>query len=370
MKKIIQISFTIILIFNGLLFAKSDEAKVALLYSNYTEKLLPKNSTFVHDQITFWELFFIQNKINYAVITDDDLESGLSDDYSVLVLPNSVVLSDDELNNVDRFLREGNSVFANKIVGEKYQNGKERSKEILNTLFGLSYQGTIDKLELSKVHSIKGDTPLSINIPAGFRLRVDASNLPIQAKVNSIYTNALGYWYNDDFPYAGLPDDSLTTSIAYGEKDNGKFVWIGFDFSEVVGSKTHQDAFNNLLCNSILWLEGKNSVWVETWPEGKNSSVIVSCDVEFEFDNIINAIKILNQEKIEGQYYILTDVMKPDALNQILQNGDIGLHGDNHDVFQFQPYNQQYQRLETARNILEQKSGRKIIRLPSAGNCI
>ncbi len=47
-------------------------------------------------------------------------------------------------------------------------------------------------------------------------------------------------------------------------------------------------------------------------------------------------------------------------LNNILLNGDIGLHGDNHDVFQFQQYDQQYQRLKSARSILEQKSDRKI----------
>ncbi len=187
--KIINISFALILVFSGFIFSKSDDAKVALLYSNYSEKLLPKNSTFVHDQITFWELFFIQNKISYAVITDNDLESGLSDDYSVLVLPNSVVLSKDELNNIELFLKEGKSVFANKIVGEKDQNGKERGKEILNTLFGLSYNGVIGKTELSKVHSIKGDTPLSINVPAGFRLRVDASNLPSKSKSKfNLYT--------------------------------------------------------------------------------------------------------------------------------------------------------------------------------------
>ena len=121
---------------NGFSYSKDENSKVALLYSGYSEKLLPKTSTLVHDQITFWELFFIQNKINYAVITDDDLESGLSDDYSVLVLPNSIVLSDAELNNVKLFLSDGNSVFANKIVGEKDENGKDRGKEILNTLFG------------------------------------------------------------------------------------------------------------------------------------------------------------------------------------------------------------------------------------------
>ncbi len=314
LKNIIKISFGLILLLSGLLLGKSDDAKVALLYSNYTEKLLTNDLTLVHDQITFWELFFIQNKINYSVITDEDLESGLSDDYSVLVLPNSIVLSDAELNNVKLFLREGNSVFANKLVGEKDQNGKVRGSQILNTLFGLSYQGIINKSELSKIHSIIGNTPLSINIPSGFRLRVNASKLPDKAKVNSIYTHALGYWYNDDFPYAGLPEDSLTTAIAYGNKDKGRFVWIGFDFTEVVGSKIHQDALNNLLVNSISWLQGKNSIWIETWPHGKNSAVIVSCDVEFEFDNINNAIKILNQENIEGQYYILTDVMTTDAI--------------------------------------------------------
>ena len=361
LKNLFKISFTFILLLSGLLFAKNGNSKVALLYSNYTEKLLPKNSTFVHDQITFWELFFIQNKIIYSVITDEELEAGLPDDFSVLVLPNSIVLSDAELSNVKLFFSEGNSVFANKIIGEKDQNGKSRGKEILNNLFGISYKGIVEKSELSKIHSINGGNALSINIPVGFRLRIDASNMPIKTKINSTQTHALGYWYNDDFPYAGLPADSLTTAIAYGTKDKGKFVWIGFDFTDVVGTKIHQEAFNNLLINSISWLESKNSAWVEAWPKGEKSAVIVSCDVEFEFDKIINATKILNEENIAGQYYILTDVMTTDAMNQILQNGDVGLHGDNHDVFQYQSYNQQYDRIEEAKKVLEKTSGRKIL---------
>ncbi len=360
MKAVLKILLILILLVGYNAAGKNKNGKVALLYSQYTEKLLSSNSTFVQDQITFWELFFIQNKIDYAVITDDELESNLSDEFSLLILPSSVALSDNEISSVELFLKDGNSILANKLVGEKDESGKVRSNEILNSIFGLSLQNKIAKSEMSKIHTIKGSAPLSKNIPAGFRLRVTTSEQPMRAKINSINTKALGNWYNDDFPYAGLPEDSLTTAIAYGKKWNGKFVWIGFDFNEVVGTKVHQHVLNDLLINCISWLQNKNTAWIENWQFGKQSAVIISCDVEYEFENIINAIKILNEEKVEGQYYILTDVMDNEILNQILENGDIGLHGDNHDVFRWQSYDQQYDRLLSARIKLESKSGRKI----------
>ncbi|MEO8399640.1 MAG: polysaccharide deacetylase family protein [Ignavibacteriaceae bacterium] len=318
------------------------------------------DSTFVKDRITFWELFFIQNKISYEVIDDEQLESGLSSDYSVLVLPQSFALSDDEIISIQEFNKEGNSIFANMNVGEKDEKNNIRSAQTLTNIFGISIDSNIPKSEISKIHSICGNTPLSNNIPVGFRLRLTTTNLPIKAKVISPSSNALGYWYNDDFPYAGLPIDSLTTGIVYGKKGSGKFVWIGFDLNDVVGTEVHQNVLKNLLLNSFEWLNDSPIAWIETWPKGKKSAAVISCDVEFQFENINNALDIIEDEKIEGQYFILADVIQEEALNRILKFGDIGAHGDDHDVFQWQPFDQQYERLKAVQDILKNKTGKKI----------
>lgn len=345
----------------GASMASAQENKIAVLYPGYTEKMMRDNPLWVKDQITKWELFLIENRHNYAVIDDKMLEKGLSSEFGVLLMPVAKALSNAELNSIKNFLNNGKSVFANWSFAAYDEKGTWRGWNEFEDMFGLTYNTEIPRSDVSRVHSIAGDNHFSAGIPAGFRLQATTYDSPVAARVSSLNSKALGYWYSDNLPFEGLDESELITSLAYGSASNGKFFWMGFDILSVVGTKTHQTVLTALINNAFSWLQNKPVAWVQTWPRGMQAAAIISCDVEFQFENINSALDIFQEKNIEGQFYILTDVIDEPSLMRILKFGDVGLHGDDHDPFQWQSFEVQKKRLSSSLNIVKSMTRAEVL---------
>ena len=80
------------------------QVKIAVLYSKLSEQHSPNNSQNIIEEITSWELFLMQNKIPYKVIYDDDLESGIEDEFDILILPSVELISKTEMEELKKFL--------------------------------------------------------------------------------------------------------------------------------------------------------------------------------------------------------------------------------------------------------------------------
>jgi peptidoglycan/xylan/chitin deacetylase (PgdA/CDA1 family) len=354
----ILLIFVLIITFSSAAAGDLRDAKIAVLYSKYTESMMPDNPLWVIDQLTLWELYFIENRIPYEVIEDADLESGLSNDFDLLVLPAAKSMSSAQLDEIKNFMIGGKSVFALWNIGSYDEQGSFRGWNEFENIFGVNFIREINKSEVSRIQAVNGNISLTAGIPPGFRFQLIMNNKPIEVKPSSPTTRSFGGWYNSDSVYIGNPETA--TSMVYGNYSLGKFIWFGFDLTAVDGSRLYKENFKKILNNSLHWLINEPVVWVNTWPFGKNSAVVFSCDVEDQFININNALDIYEKENIIGQFYILTDVMERDAFDRILKFGDIGIHGDNHDVFKWQDYSTQFARLSSVKEILQLESGRDI----------
>lgn len=350
---------TIILICYSFSEVLAEEKKIALLYPNNTISLSGENADGLIDNYYRWELFLIQNKYKFDVFTDEQLGEGLSNDYSLLLVPSAKRLSESEINSVKEFMENGNSVLATMNAGVYDIDGKWIGWRTLEDLFGLSSISEIQPQVPSKIHSLFGNIHLSKDIPPGFRLQVTTDEKPIEAKINSKNTYPVGYWQNSEIPFEGKLNSDYTTSIVYGNYGKGKFVWLGFELSAIVGAKTHQVIANQLIKNSIDWLTNRIIVQIETWPKAKQSAVVLSCDVEFKFTLINNLLDLLEDENLPAHFYILTESIDSSSLQRLMNKGDIGLHGDDHNSFRFQNYDTQFRRLADGITILENLTGRK-----------
>ena len=81
-----------------------DKVHIAILYSQYTENMLPEGSTWLNDNITTWKKFLDNTNNPYDVISDETIELGQYNKYSLIVLPGSKSLSDREVINLKRFV--------------------------------------------------------------------------------------------------------------------------------------------------------------------------------------------------------------------------------------------------------------------------
>ncbi len=331
--------------------------KIALLFPETTISLPTENTSWLTDNFYRWELFLIQNKYKYEVIKDDDLEDGLSDDFSLLILPAARCLSDKEIRSIKDFMNEGNSVLATWSTGVYKPDGKWKGWDDLEQLFSVSFVSEISQKEGSRIHSLFGGTPLSAQIDPGFRLQITTFDKPVEVKINSENTFPVGYWANSEIPFEGKNKNDYTTSAVYGNYGKGNFVWFGFEFSAVVGTKDHQKTADQLLRNTINWLSDSFIVQLETWPEGKQAAAVLSCDVEFKFNYINNALDLLEKEKLPAQFYILTESIDYPSLERLKTIGDVGLHGDEHTLFKWQDYNTQLMRLTNGLTTLEKVAG-------------
>lgn len=335
--------------------------KIALLYPETTISLPTENTSWLTDNFYRWELFLIQNKYKYEVIKEDDLEDGLSDDFSLLILPAARCLSDKEIRSIKDFMNEGNSVLATWSTGVYKPDGKWKGWDDLEQLFGVSFISEISQKEGSRIHSLFGGTPVSSQIDPGFRLQITTFDKPIEVKINSANTFPLGFWANSEFPFEGKNQNDYKTSAVYGNYGKGNFVWFGFEFSAVVGAEPHQKNANQLLRNTINWLSDSIIVQMETWPDGKQAAAVLSCDVEFKFNYINNALDLFEKENLPAQFYILTESIDSLSFERLKTIGDVGLHGDDHKLFKWQDYNTQLARLASGLNTLEKVIGKKPI---------
>jgi peptidoglycan/xylan/chitin deacetylase (PgdA/CDA1 family) len=337
----------------------AQNTKIALLYPQFTISLPAENSNWIKDNFYRWELFMMMNKYKYDVLKDSDLDDDLSSEYSLLIIPAARSLGEKEIQSIKNFMANGNSVIATWGLGVYDLEGKWKGWENIEQLFGVSYSSEITQQESSRIHSLFGGTPISSKIPPGFRLQITTFDKPIEVKINSPKTFPLGYWLDNEIPFEGKNKSDYTTSAVYGGFGKGKFVWFGFEFSAVVGTKMHQANANQLLNNAIQWLNDDLIVQIETWPDGKKAAAVLSCDVEFKFSYINNALDFLETENLPAQFYILTESIDNSSFERLKKIGDIGLHGDNHVLFKWQNYRTQLERLSNGIGVLEKLNNKK-----------
>ncbi len=283
---------TILLLFGEVsLIAKT---RIAVLYSGYTEKYAENYSPKVIDQITVWELFLMQEKIPYEVIYDNNLESGITDDFDILILPSVYSISSDELKSMKKFLENGKSILT---VGSKLNyddSGNFVGEEYINELLGIESKEFTGE-ELSLFHYLNFNPIFNANSEFDGLLQISTKYAPMFCSIPLLKNTSLGYLKIKE-------ENNLQTSLIYGLQGKGKFVWAGFNFNDVIGGKSDSEEFKSIIINSINWLNIKSEAWIYNYPDGKSSSTIIlvenSSNLKPEF------LDKLNQEGIDPYFMI------------------------------------------------------------------
>lgn len=86
------------------------------------------------------EMLMLENVI-FDVIGDDDLAEGKNfERYRLIILPNSVCLSDKEIESLKTFVRNGGKLIVTHQTGLKNETGAPRGKYVLAELVGAEYE--------------------------------------------------------------------------------------------------------------------------------------------------------------------------------------------------------------------------------------
>jgi hypothetical protein len=243
------------------------QSRVALLYSGYTESKNLDSKKNVFEEITNWELFLMESKIPYKVIYDDDLESGIEDNFDILILPSVEFISTIEFEELKNFIQSGKSIIS---VGSKlYQNdGVNQNLHNLENLFEINNLQFIASPKQNYQHTITANRINKFD-------HQEAGLIQISNKNNLMYCNSTNAGKE---VYGYLLDDKIEeqkTSIVYGKKSNSRFLWTGFRLNDVVGGKEDVEKFHKVVLSTIYWMRNEPDVYLSMNYNGDKSSALL-----------------------------------------------------------------------------------------------
>ena len=301
--------------------------KVAILYSKYTEIMLPAGITWLRDNVDTWKKFVSNDKLEYDIISDQSIELGEHFEYKLIVLPGSKSLSDRELMQLKKYIENGGSVFVTGGPATFSDLGKWRGWDFFKEVFGMNFNKEIKPEEFYKVHTLLGNLPITAQIPTGYALKIATWDRPIYAEVLEPRTTQVSFWY-DFRREAGLVREEIQKSagIAYGTYGKGRFVWFGFELTSVIGIQQDWIYFEKLVNNSINWLTYQPTAFVKDWPGQYDAALVIVPTIKEQPQNYVNLNVALGNSKNQVTYFVDPILLsrEKDLVRSISRKGDIG----------------------------------------------
>ncbi len=279
--------------------------RIAVLHSQFTKNMMPDESTWVEDNITTWKKFLNLQNQKYVILEDEDIERGEHFNYELLVLPGAKSLSDREIIQIKKYLDSGGSVFATTGVATFSEDGKWRGWEFFSEVFGAKFSKEIGNDDFTKIHTLRGNLPITANIPTGYPLRVATWDKPVAVEVLDPRTTQVSFWYNYRLE-EGLVREGIKKSagMIYGTYGRGRFVWMGFEINSVIGVHEDYVYFDRLFKNCITWLLKQPIAFIKDWPSGFGAAAVILPSVSDDAYNIRNLFPILNEEKVKATFFV------------------------------------------------------------------
>lgn len=317
----------------------------------------------INDNLLEWFNFFTQESIQFETIHIEEIELGKAN-YDVLILPANPFLSDWEISQIANFLDQGGGLIAIGDCGLMDEKGRERVVPFLSRIIGIAK--VKDGLKPAKSYcplTVKANSPLAISFPLGTRIGTVADYGYVRAQVIEERTTQDGYWYNPFFD-SGIPQEEISnsTGLCHGRYNGGRFVWFGFGINSITGDEFSQEIKPKLIRNALLWVTQKPLAQIRPWPKGYQCAAVISGDIENNFNNVSKVIKLFNEKKIKGTFFLLSDLVRSNQslVKAMAKVGEIGLHGNLHIELKDLPYEFQLKEIQKSKATLERICSSKI----------
>lgn len=259
--------------------------KIAVLYSDLTENYKISNSTNPTDVITTWELFLMQEKVPYKVIYDNDLESGIENDFEILIIPSVEIISSNELNELKKFLAAGKSIFCS---GSKlfFKDEDAFNYQNLEMLFNLSNVEAVPSSKIGFIHTLIPNHINKFNLNENVILQISAKNQPLMCDIENKNFYKCGNIYSEN----SITSDK--SSLIYGSVGTGRYLWAGFDLNDLTGSTYDLSEYKSLILNAFKWMDNQPDAYIESFTSNMTAPVLVTARYNnLVTDSFIDSLK-------------------------------------------------------------------------------
>lgn len=266
-------------------------ARTGLVYSEQTERNYGGKAWQKHIEWNELGMYqaLVEARIPFDMVNDRLLDEEHIANYKLLVLPNIAALSNEQCEQITRFVEKGGSLVTTFETSLYNENGMQRENFGLSALFGVSYDGLVEGpmknsyLKLNK-NSLSGEYhPILKDLEDSFRI----INGVWRVKVNPLMDFPSPLTLIPSYPdlpmehvYPRQPDTDIR-EIYLRETGKGRVVYIPWDID-----RTFWDILNVdhaiLLRNLFHWalgeepivkVEGKGILDITVWEQNGSMTI-------------------------------------------------------------------------------------------------
>lgn len=202
------------------------------------------------------------------------------------------------------------------------------------------------------------------------RMTAQINNPPTLAQSQT----PIAFWLSSALAKPDYEKAGQNAAVIANNYGPGKVVWLGFNIDTIGGDLDSSEVFFRLMENILYSFRNLPVHELAPWPFPYRKGILYSMDVEERFGNMAFVHEIPNLRAIT--YFILTysaglhqELLREVAEaskqkgsgKEIAAGGEIGVHGDNHDVFKGQPRDTQRQRLQRTSDYIYEITGKRPI---------
>lgn len=340
---------------DNLAYIFSNESRVGILYSKYTENRFGEGNTWISDNVSTWEQFCRNIRAKFEVISDQDIETGKHMEYKLIILPTALALSDKQEVQLKRYIDNGGSVLATSGTGTLAIDGKWKGWRFFSEVFGMDFTKELTGKEQYKIHTLRGNLPVTAGVPTGYTLKIATWDRPIYSEILEPRAHQISFWY-DFRGEDGLVREEIKKSagMAYGTYGKGRFVWMGFEYNSVIGQQEDYIIFDKLLQNCFSWLTYQPTVSIKDWPAPYEAAVIFIPVLEEQIGNINALLPLIKRNNFPADFFMNPEIANtnPDAVKKAAGVGTIGAITDVGFVESVKDTSNQLFDLETQNEVL------------------
>lgn len=273
----------------------------------------------------------------------------------ILLLVSAVCISDEDLLEIDRRMREGAGVFVAGGIGTRAEDGAWLGWDRMHAFLGSSGLVEMDP-DADEWLVVAREAPPGLDVEAGTRLRAGAGH----PRMGLTGIPPAATW--DE----GAVDRDPAASAATLARGEGRLAWSGFDPWGAGGSArsgAHLEAEADRILEGLVdWCAGATEAAVDRWPGGAEAVLLVVVETDRQPMNAPFVDEALGAIGCAGTYPFTGARAFHDAplVSDLARRHAVLCAGDGEGTFAGVPFGRQYARLRRATADLTRAAGRSV----------
>lgn len=279
--------YSFLLILNNVVFSDN---KIGLLFCSKSEKVSNEYLKIFYD----WEIYLINNNFSFSTI--NKIEDAYKENLNILIIPEKLVLSEDEIIILSKFKLEGGRLIIAGNFGLYNSKLEKRSGSLTKDLFNFSIYET----EIKGIENIYllSNTPSSAFFLPGEKIKLFRVKKSLYAKNfnKRNYNIGISENINRNIIFNYNEGDTLFQSIFVSKTDEQKIAYFSFHPDEIETSDNSISIFNRVFNSVLSYLNDEIIIQKKLLPENQKAFAIQIAFIENLDYDIVSFISTLNYD--------------------------------------------------------------------------